>query len=106
MIAGLLADNALFRLRAAQGVIGLADKHRPGRLEAACAKAITAGDPSYRTIKGILAAGTERDARPAQPGTAAPRRSCTARPVRQRHPHARRGHQRRRHPGSTPGGTS
>ena len=61
VIAGLLADNALYRLRSAQGVIGLADKHNPSRLEAACAKAIAAGDPSYRTIKGILAAGTERD---------------------------------------------
>ena len=66
VIAGLLADNALYRLRAAQGVIGLADKHDPGRLEAACAKAVTAGDPSYRTIKGILAAATERE--PAPPG--------------------------------------
>ena len=61
VIAGLLTDNALYRLRSAQGVVGLADKHHPGRLEAACAKAIDAGDPSYRTIKGILAAGTERD---------------------------------------------
>jgi hypothetical protein len=68
VIAGLLADNALYRLRAAQGVIGLADKHDPGRLEAACAKAITAGDPSYRTIKGILAAATERDTPPATAG--------------------------------------
>jgi len=59
VIDELLAENALFRLRAAQGVIGLADKHEPGRLEAACAKATAAGDPSYRTIRGILAAGTE-----------------------------------------------
>jgi hypothetical protein len=59
LIAGLLADNALYRLRAAQGVLGLADKHQPGRLEAACAKAAAAGDPSYRTVKGILAAGAE-----------------------------------------------
>jgi transposase len=59
VIADLLAENALYRLRAAQGVLSLADKHDPGRLEAACAKAITAGDPSYRTIKGILAAGAE-----------------------------------------------
>jgi hypothetical protein len=43
-------------------VLGLGDKHTPGRLEAACAKATTAGDPSYRTIKGILAAGTETTA--------------------------------------------
>jgi transposase len=68
VIGELLADNALYRLRAAQGVIGLADKHDPGRLEAACAKAITAGDPSYRTVRGILAAGSERDQLPAAAG--------------------------------------
>jgi transposase len=73
VIAELLAENALYRLRSAQGVIGLADRHDPSRLEAACAKAITAGDPSYRTIKGILAAGTERErlARAAGDGGAA-----------------------------------
>jgi hypothetical protein len=68
VIAELLADNALYRLRAAQGVIGLADKHDPARLDAACAKALAAGDPSYRTIKGILAAGAERDQLPATAG--------------------------------------
>jgi len=67
VIGELLAENALFRLRAAQGVLGLADRHDPGRLEAACAKATAAGDPSYRTIKGILAAGTETTAPPARP---------------------------------------
>jgi transposase len=68
VIGGLLADNALYRLRAAQGVIGLADKHDPGRLEAACAKAAAAGDPSYRTVRGILAAGAEREQLPAAAG--------------------------------------
>jgi transposase len=68
LVGEMLADNALYRLRAAQGVIGLADKHDPGRLEAACAKAVAAGDPSYRTVKGILAAGAERDQLPAAPG--------------------------------------
>lgn len=67
VIGELLAEGALFRLRAAQGVLGLADKHDPGRLEAACAKATAAGDPSYRTIKGILAAGTETAAPAARP---------------------------------------
>jgi len=73
LIAELLAENALYRLRAAQGVLHLADKHQPGRLEAACAKAAAAGDPSYRTVKGILAAGTEQDpvAAPAGDGGAA-----------------------------------
>ncbi len=68
VIAGLLADNALYRLRSAQGVVGLAGRHDHGRLEAACAKALAAGDPSYRTIRGILAAGAERDALPAAAG--------------------------------------
>jgi len=68
VIAGLLTDNALYRLRAAQGIVGLADRHDPSRLEAACAKATAAGDPSYRTVKGILAAGTERDTPAASPG--------------------------------------
>jgi len=68
LIGELLAENALYRLRAAQGVIGLADKHDPSRLESACAKAVTAGDPSYRTVRGILAAGTETDQAPAPTG--------------------------------------
>lgn len=59
VIDELMAQNALYRLRAAQGVIGLAGKHEGARLEAACARAIDAGDPSYKTIRGILAAGTE-----------------------------------------------
>ncbi len=67
VIAGLLEVDALFRLRAAQGVLGQADKHTPARLEAACRKAIAVGDPSYRTVKGILAAGAETE--PAPPGT-------------------------------------
>ena len=61
VIDELMEVNALHRLRSAQGIIGLAG--RPGvgttRLEAACDRALTVGDPSYRTIKGILAAGTE-----------------------------------------------
>jgi transposase len=60
VIGDLLAENALYRLRAAQGVVGLADRHDPARLEAACARALAAGDPSYRTVRGVLAAGTER----------------------------------------------
>lgn len=70
VIGELLAENALFRLRAAQGVLGLAERHDPGRLEAACARATAAGDPSYRTIKGILAVGTETT--PAQDPAARP----------------------------------
>jgi transposase len=67
LIAELLEVNALFRLRAAQGVLGLADKNTPERLEAACLLAMTVGDASYRTVKGILAAGTDRQTTPARP---------------------------------------
>jgi len=68
VIGELLAEGALFRLRAAQGVLGLADKHGPDRLERACAKASAVGDPSYRTIRGILAAGLEADPPPPATG--------------------------------------
>jgi len=67
VIGDLLADNALFRLRAAQGVLGLADRHGADRLERAAAKALDVGDPTYRTIKGILAVGAEAD--PLTPAT-------------------------------------
>jgi transposase len=67
VVATLLEVDVLHRLRAAQGIVGLAAKHSPARLDAACAKAITAGDPTYRTIKGILAVGAEAD--PAPPST-------------------------------------
>jgi hypothetical protein len=49
VIADLLRDNALFRLRAAQGVLGLADRHDP-----ACERAgpgPTARPRPYRTSR-------------------------------------------------------
>jgi transposase len=61
LVEGLLEVNALYRLRQAQGVVGLADKHGAVRLDAACGRAIEIGDPEYRTVKGILKAGTEND---------------------------------------------
>ena len=57
----LLSVSALFRLRQAQGVLRLGQRYGDARLEAACARALESGDPSYRTVKGILAAGTEHD---------------------------------------------
>lgn len=59
MIAELLDGAAVHRLRSAQAILSLADKHTDARLEAACRKADAAGDPSYRTIRNILAAGLE-----------------------------------------------
>lgn len=64
VVADLLGNAALHRLRSAQGVIRLADRYGATRLDAACARAVVVGDPSYRTIKGILVAGTEEDGTP------------------------------------------
>jgi hypothetical protein len=73
LVGELLSVNALFRLRQAQGVLRLGQRHGDARLEAACARALEAGDPSYRTVKGILAAGTEHDGiQPPLPGLAVP----------------------------------
>ena len=68
----LLSVNVLHRLRAVQGILGLADKHTATRLDAACRRAITVGDPSYRTIRGILTAGTENVDQPAPVAPSAP----------------------------------
>lgn len=61
VVLELMEVNALYRLRSAQGIVGLADTYSPERLNAACARAIRVGDPTYKTIKGILVAGTEHD---------------------------------------------
>ena len=73
LVEELLAVNALFRLRQAQGVLRFGQRYGDDRLEAACLRAIEAGDPSYKTVKGILAAGTEKaPVRGRLPGTEAP----------------------------------
>jgi transposase len=61
LVGELLAINALYRLRQAQGILRLGDRVGDHRLEAACRRAIEVGDPSYKTVKGILAAGAEND---------------------------------------------
>ncbi len=71
LITGLLGEQALHRLRSAQGVIHLADSYGAPRLELACALALEVGDPSYRTVRGILKAGREQLS--AEPETPAPR---------------------------------
>ncbi len=65
IVAELSEVNAIHRLRAIQGIIGLRDRHGDARLDAACARALEVGDPRYRTVKGILVAGTETGDTPA-----------------------------------------
>ena len=55
----LLAQSPLDRLRAIQGIVGLADKWPGKRVEAACGRALHFGDASCRRIKAILTAGAD-----------------------------------------------
>jgi transposase len=71
IVAELSEVNAIHRLRAIQGIIGLRDRYGAQRLDAACARALEVGDPRYRTVKGLLIAGTEAGDAPAV-RTAAP----------------------------------
>ena len=50
----LLGEHALHYLRQCQGILRLKEKYNPERLERACARANTFGDPSYRTVRTIL----------------------------------------------------
>lgn len=56
----MLQVHAYHHLRQAQGVIRFHEKYGPNRLEAACARALAFGDPSYRTIKTILERGLDQ----------------------------------------------
>jgi hypothetical protein len=66
IVAELSQVNAIHRLRAIQGIIRLRDTYGDARLDAACARALQVGDPNYRTVKGILLAGTEHGDDPPQ----------------------------------------
>ena len=81
IVAELSQVNAIHRLRTIQGIVRLRDKYGAARLDAACARALTVGDPGYRTVKGILAAGTEH-------AQDSPRRSAAAVPALLRGPAA------------------
>lgn len=72
VVSELSQVNALHRLRAIQDIVRLRDRYEDQRLNAACARALEVGDPSYRTVKGILAAGTEHDGRPTPAAAPAP----------------------------------
>jgi len=54
-IEALLGDRPLDRLRSAQGILRLGQRHGAARLEAACARAYAVGEYRYHTVKTILA---------------------------------------------------
>ena len=82
VIGRLLGERPLDRLRSALGILKLAHKFGPRRLEAACARALQYDDLTYGTLKRILDRGLDQTlapaARPAVPSSTLPR---FARPV-------------------------
>lgn len=68
LVADLLATSTRQHLREVQALLRLADQHPDERLEAACRRALDAGDGRYRTVRGIL----ERGAAPEPVEGAAP----------------------------------
>lgn len=60
VIESLFAHRILDHLRAAQGVLRLAEGFGSQRLEAACSRALNFGSPSYRTVKKILQEGFDQ----------------------------------------------
>ncbi len=57
LVAALLAEPTLTRLREVQALLRLRERYPAERIERACARAAAAGDGRYRTVRGIL----ERD---------------------------------------------
>ncbi len=76
VVATLLGERPLDRLRAVQAILRLEESVGKARLEAACARALHFGDIRYRRIKEILNAAADREP---LPGTlnALPSRSFT-----------------------------
>ena len=66
MVEELLTHPVLDRLHTAGLLVQLAKKYSPERVEAACQKALEYGDPNYKTVKGILKNGLEKQAVPIQ----------------------------------------
>ncbi len=56
----LLSDHLLHHLRQVHAIIRLGEKYGKDRLEAACGRANSFGDPGYRTVKNILEKGLDR----------------------------------------------
>jgi hypothetical protein len=64
VVETLLGDRPLYRLRSVQAILRLEETVGAERLDAACARALHFGDPSYRRIKAILQAALDHEPLP------------------------------------------
>lgn len=65
-VTAILSDTAVDRLPAARRLLRLRETFGQARLEAACARANSFGDASYKTVKRILVNGLDKKAIPSQ----------------------------------------
>jgi hypothetical protein len=59
VVSTLLADTTIERLPMVRRLLAWRERAGDDRLEAACRRALRFGDPSYKTVKGILKQGLE-----------------------------------------------
>jgi hypothetical protein len=69
VVGRLLGERPLDRLRTVMGILKLAHKFGPRRLEAACVRALQYDDLTYGTLKRILDRGLDQTTTPAAPPT-------------------------------------
>ena len=72
LIEQLFADRVLDNLRAAQGIVRLAERYGAERVEAACRRALAFDNPRYRTVKTILNRNLDTVPLDADPGVELP----------------------------------
>jgi hypothetical protein len=61
IVQTLLNDPVLYRLPTAGRLVRLKNRYGEQRLENACRRALTYGDPSYKTIKNLLNKGLDHE---------------------------------------------
>jgi hypothetical protein len=64
IVQGLLNDPVLYRIPTAGRLVRLKNRFGEQRLEAACQRALTFNDLSYKTVKRILEQGLDQEAAP------------------------------------------
>ncbi len=79
VVQALLDDPVLDRLPTVGRLLKLRQVYSDERLEAACARALSFDDPSYKTVKGILKKGLDRE--PAPEATACSPATSFVRPL-------------------------
>jgi transposase len=72
IVAELLDDKVINRLRTAGRLLKLREKYGDQRLEAACTKALQYDEPVYATVKRILSGGLEAEKPADEPATTRP----------------------------------